>query len=172
MKVPQEILKLIEAAESLDLARYAAERRRAEAETAKRRRILDLKMTRYDEVWGNAEFFDRWRIDFLQTPEAARLWRLLGPEARLPIFAARFWLGEPSYVGERTTWAMLVLDGRLHHPRYEEWHRGHRSLRGERLTSVQDIFDGLHPDFLKQLREHLEGPDAWKYVLQELTKRT
>ena len=89
MKVPPELSKLIDAAESQDLARYAAERRRAEAEAAKRRRILDLKMARYDEVWDNAEFLDRWRLDFLQTPETARLWRLLGQNARLPIFAGR-----------------------------------------------------------------------------------
>jgi len=172
MKIPPEVMELVETAENRDLARYQAECLRNEAERSRLRQILDLKLERYDEVWDNAEFADNWRREFLQTKEAARIWRLLGPEARLPIFAARFWRGEPAPVGDQATWAMLVLDGYLHHFHYEEWHKGHCSSRGERMTSCQDLFDGLHPDFLKQLREHLSGPDAWKHILRELAKRT
>jgi len=171
MKVPLEVTEIIESAEKRDLARYEAEHRRAKAEAARRRRILDLKLANYDEVWDDAEFLDNWRIDFLQTPEAARIWRLLGREARLPVFSARFWRGEPAPPDDRGVWAMLTLDGWIHHLRYEEWHKGRCSMRGERLTCCQEIFDALHPEFLKQLRRHLEGPDAWKYILKELSKQ-
>jgi hypothetical protein len=170
MKLPRKVTEKIEAVEKKEMDRYGAERRRQQLESERRRRLQDEKLARYDEVWGNARFLDGWRVEFLQAPETERIWRIVGPEGRLPIFAAKFWLGEPCPPNDRTCWAALVLDGWCHHFRYEEWHKGRRSFRSERLTGCQEIFDALHPDLLKQLREFLSGPDAWKYVIQELDR--
>jgi len=172
MNAPKEVMELLEEIDRRATARYNAEYRRQQLERERLRRIQDLKLARYDEVWGYARFLFQWLGDFLQTPEARRIWEVVGKEGRLPIFTAKFWRGEPCPPEDRTTWATLALDGWCHHLRYEEWHKGQRSFRSQRLTSCQEIFDALHPEFLKQLQTHLTGPDAWKYIIKELRKRS
>jgi len=170
MRLPKEVEDRIKAREKRELDRYAVIRRQERLEDERRQRLLDEKLARRAEVTAYARSLDQWRLDFINMPEAERLWRLLGPDQRLPVFVGRFWLGEPCPPNDRTTCAILTLEGRMHNFHYEERHKGQLSSKSRPLATAQNLFDELHPDFLKQACEHLQGPDAWKFILQELDR--
>jgi hypothetical protein len=170
MSLPKEVLDKIEAREKSELDRYAARRKQELLEQARRQRLRDEKAARCIEVMDNARWLDQWRLDFISMPEVDRLWRVLGPDGRLPLFVGKFWLGEPCPPNDRTTCAILTLEGRMHNFHYEERHKGQLSSKSQPLATASNLYDELHPDFLQQACEHLSGPDAWKFIIQELDR--
>jgi hypothetical protein len=170
MRLPKEVEEKIKDREKRELDRYAAQRKQERLQDERRQRLLDEKLARRDEVLANARWLDQWRLDFINMPEVERLWGALGPVGRLPLFVGKFWLGEPCPPNDRTTCAILTLDGRMHNFHYEERHKGQLSSKSQPLATAQNLFDALHPDFLKQACEHLQSPDAWKFILQELDR--
>lgn len=170
MRLPKEVEEKIAKCEMRELDKYAAERKQEQREQARLDRLHMEKLARLDEVMAYAKWLDQWRLDFINMPEVDRLWRILGPDGRLPIFVGKFWLREPCPHGDITTCTILTLDGRMHNFHFEERHKGQLSLRSLPLATAQNLFDALHPDLLKQAYEHLSGPDAWKFILQELDR--
>lgn len=170
MKLPKAVEEKIKEREKRELDRYAAIRKHERQQDERRQRLLDEKLARRDEVLAYARSLDQWRLDFINMPEVERLWRVLGPDGRLPLFVGKFWVGEPCPPNDRTTCAILTLEGRMHNFQYEERHKGQMSSKIGPLATAQNLFDELHPDFLKQACEHLLGPDAWKFILQELDR--
>lgn len=175
--IPDDVRAALAAADMAEAVRYCAKRAVEEAESARLRRIAELRLARHEELQECAEAVFAWRQAFAATEEAARIWRYLGDRVRLTIFVAKFWRGEPAPAGDRTTWAVLSFEGwragsfGLPPFWYEERYKGHGSFEA-RLCHQHELIDGLHPDFLAALRAHLEGPDAWKFILQDLERFT
>lgn len=175
LEVPEGVYQAIREFQLARTAQYRAQRATEEAEYRRRHKISELRYARYDELFGYAKSVFEWRKVFTESDVAKDIWRLIGNRTRLPIFGAKFWRGEPAPPKDRTTWSRIVLEewnaGSFGCPPfwYEERHKGQRSHQ-ERICHVHELVDKLHPEFLAQLHEHLHGPEAWRFIIQELER--
>ena len=175
LHVPDEVRAILGKADAADSARYRAQQAARDAEHARLVEIEKLRLVRQKELSRAAADVFAWREAFVATEESGRIWRHIGSKARLPIFGAKFWRGEPAPSGDRTVWAVLAFEGwnagafGLPPFWYEERHKG-RSSHEQRIISPQDLVDAVHPDFLAQCAAHLAGPDAWKWILQDIER--
>ena len=179
IRVPDEVRQAINNADLAEFARNRAKKVAEEKERKRVQKIEELRHTRADELRKYAERVFDWREAFVRTEEAKRIWELIGEKTRLVIFGARYWRGEPALADERHVWAVLAFEswpaGRIGLPSfwYEERYQSSHgvSIPCEiRITAQQGLIDTVHPDFLKELYEHLNGPDTWKFILQELRR--
>ncbi len=164
MKIDQE---LIEALGGLEEKRREARLRAERTKELEHQRIEALareRQARRDELCQYAEIVLRWREEFLRTPEAQRIWAALGENERLPLFFAKFWRGEPCPPNDRATCAVITLDDLWHYYHYEERHKGMVSFKSQRLATTDDLCGQIHPEMLRQLFEHLSGPNALSQV--------
>lgn len=179
IKIPDEVRHAIKDADLAAFARRSAEIRAAKAtkerEQARLLEIDELRAARHDELRQRAEYVLGWRAAFVQTEEAQRIREIVGDGTRLTVFCAKYWRGEPLPPDDRQAWAVFAIEGRRSGSAglppfwYEEKFKGHTSYE-KRIATRQQLIDAVHPDFLKELHEHLNGPDAWKFILQELKR--
>ena len=169
-----EVLAALDEMERAETKKYRAKRTGEEKELARLRAIDEIRLARQVELNRCATEIFEWRAAFVELPETKRIWPALGGKARLPLFFARFWRGEPVPASDRTACAGLVFEAWL--PSfglppfwYEERYKGHVSAEA-RLTSPRELVDRLHPDFLAAAHAHLTGPEMWKFILQELQR--
>ena len=170
MNIPKKVL-----AKTAELKRRRRERREAEHRAARDeanrlRRLAEIREAHAVPSQTCVTFLIAWRLGLLSDPGSKRLFEAVGPKGGLTVFIGKFWRGEPCPPGDRTTWAKLELLADNRHYSYSEWHKGHESYRSRPLVTRDDLFNELHPDFLQQMVSHLNGPDAWKYVLNDLDR--
>jgi len=178
IKVPKEVRESIRKAEEAESRRRRARREANDAESRRLRKIGELRIARRDELWQCALEVFAWRAAFVELKESTRIWELVGDKTKLPIFAAGFHRGEPSpddphAQGRLSFEAWTAGAFGLPPLWYEETYNmsfGASRSGGVRIGAPQELIDAVHPDFLRQLREHLRGPDAWKHILRELDR--
>lgn len=175
LEVPDAVRAALEKADQADGRRRRAERTAQERENDRLRAIAELRLARRDELYPAAESVFAWREGFVAAPESSRIWERIGDKARLSLYVAKFWRGEPATPGDRTSWAVLAFEawrpGAFGLPPfwYMERFKGHTSFE-QRIISPQDLMDATHPDFLAGCAAHLAGPDAWQWVLADLER--
>lgn len=175
--VPEEMLLAIDELREARMTQYRARKAAEEVEYRRLQAISTIRRERYDDLYVNAKAVFEWRETFAETGVAYEIWGLLGSKTRLPIFGAKFWRGEPAPPDDRTVWATLAFEGwtagAFGYPPfwYEERHKGRLSHQ-VRICHVHELVDKLHPEFLAQLHDHLNGPDAWQFIIKELKRRT
>jgi len=175
LTIPEEVENLVSSLETEKRQAEERKRRREEETREKYRRIDQLRDEREDELKEAAAFVFEWARAFAMSDTGLRIARLDGPRTRIPIFHAKFWLGEPQPETTVTVWASLQLcKGTSTHKdialRYSEHHKGHEISHVD-IPLAPKLWRVVHPDFLAQCAEHLKSDDAFKYILQELKRR-
>jgi len=168
--VPKDIVTLIERIEDKRGEEYQARKRAEEAEAERLRKIEALRQERKDELTVACLRIDLWIRRFNETIGPS-IWRLRGAKSSVVLFIGKFWRGEPTPAGDVVCGAQLRLGGPGTGFRnglvYEELHKGQVSFKQPLLGAIF-IWEKTHPDFVMQCDAHLSGPDAWKYVRQDL----
>lgn len=167
LKAPPEVRSAIK---DVDLAKFGQLRREMLARTAEKKRLRalsDLREEQRASLDAAAAFVFEWRAAYADTEEARRICELMGAETPVVIFGARFWKGEPT--DDRHCWATLsIADGPLlYQERYNSAMGSHASQK-TLITGPAALVEAVHPEYLEKCRDHLDGPDAWKFILQEL----
>lgn len=174
--VPEEVRRAIANADSVIATERTAKQRAKENERLRLEAVEKLRQVRAGELAGYADDVFVWLAAFLQSDEGERIRQLVGARVCLSLFTARFWKGEPSPPGDVTTSATLTLEmTRLPRSewivlRYFERYKGNIASKIT-IASQSGLVAELHPEFLKQLHDHLRGPDAWKFILNDLGRR-
>jgi hypothetical protein len=137
-----------------------------------------LRNTQLDRLSAYAAIVYEWCQAYTDTDEALRIRELLGEKTPHVIYGARYLFGEPT--NDRHAWATLSVGWPEPTPDslptlwYKENYNtsmGSDVRETIKIVTVQALVDGLHPDYLIGLKQHLEGPDCWKHILQELARR-
>ncbi|MEA3249649.1 MAG: hypothetical protein U9Q03_04830 [Patescibacteria group bacterium] len=150
----------------------------AREERLRRRADIDgLRVERFDELWKAAEFIFGWRDWAARDDTVQELFTDIGDKYRLVLFRGDFWQGVPKDKSDRAANARLLLagnpsaDGDGPSFIYEEYYNsshGSSTHTSPGFNNIAELISGVHPDFLIQAYESLRGPDAWKFILQDL----
>ncbi len=173
--VPEEVGVALAAAEE---ARAKAQQARERTALAEKARLMAIQQRREEgerELNEHARAVFRWVGAFALTPEAQQVRSFIGEEGRVELFGARFWRGEPVPAGDISSWAVTSFTipdaSRDQTPRlwYVERYRS-RDQTPHPIRHPVQLVETVHPDYLVALRAHLEGPEAWSYILQDLRR--
>ena len=174
MEIPKKILDIIaEIQARVDLQRKAKKRSEKE-EKRKLKELLDLRKKRHDELLGYQRFVVDWMRYFLESTFANYMFSLTKLDS-LEIYGARFWQGVPD--DSPTVWASISIRSHSEYGAivYSERYKGHPA----HLVSLGCVFDvrssinlvdGLHPDFLKGLCEHIKSGKVWDSIGERLKR--
>lgn len=172
--VPDEVETLVSSLERAWRDVEKLNRQREEAIREKYRRINRLRYEREDEIKENAEFVFEWVWAFAQSDVGQRIIQLDGHRTTIPIFIAKFWLGEPEPKSTTTVCAKLQLHSSTNTRhnialRYVECHKGRMASHID-ISIPSELWQGVHPDFLAQCAEYLKSDNAFGCVIQELKR--
>lgn len=173
---PAEITAVLDRIDEAAHRQARVQRESEEDECRRVQAIAESRDARRPELARCAEAVFAWRDAFCASDVSRRIWDAVGRSARLQLFVARFWKGEPVPETDVTVCAALSLgewnreyDGRPPFW-YEERFKGHASLQ-VRVLTPQGLVEAVHPDFLAGAAGHLAGPGAWRFVRQQLERQ-
>jgi hypothetical protein len=164
--IPSEVTEAFRKLEKVRAAKERQEQRAIEAESRRLAAIDALRQARWTESEGHAAAVFAWYKAFLELPQSQSIIAHVG--GSLTVFVGKFWRGEPVPPTDVSSRAMLTM--RRYGLWYDEWYKGNCSHE-LRLFSEDHMIRFVHPDFLKQVAEHLAGPDAWKYIQAALEQK-
>jgi len=131
-----------------------------------------------DELLACAHDVFDWCRQLVNDPGTTRIWEVLGQKSRLMIYWGKYFNGKPVPATDVASRARLTV-GRVVGPDgqavpilwYEEQYKWFPPHAHE-IRDAEMFVNSVHPRFLKKLREHLDGPHCWRWVIQDLRRRT
>jgi len=170
MKFPKKVL------EKLDVVLQQNEKRKQEAKervlaVKKRNEDLEkLRQSRKPELLGYANEVADWLSDFYNSKDLKQLFSVLELQSDLRIFWDNFWQGFPKEK-HSYCYATIVLNknGQVS---YSERYKGmsvHETKLGKMPLNPAFLVSKLHPDYLKNLAEHLKSGRVWDYIDEQVS---
>ncbi len=169
MKFPEKVLQKV------SLVLRQNEKRKQEAEervsAAKRERddLEKARKSRKTELLGYAKEVSAWLAGFYGSEDVGKLFSAL-VRSDLTIFCDNFWQGFPKpkhsycYASISVDKSKAVL--------YRERYKGmpaHESGLGKVPLDPRVLVSKLHPEYLKNLAEHLRSGKVWDYIDNEVS---
>lgn len=176
MGVPSNVLERINRLENAR-KRVETHKQRDSVAQTRQQAVTDDRNARRQLLLELAKEIFAWRDELAKSRDGQRLWNLIGPGARVVVFADWFWDGLPiamdNLIGAHTR---IFLDGPSHHFLVEEWRSGPRGGLESyqelfRLKSPLEMVDLLHPRLIEGLQTYLSGHEAWQPIMDELDVR-
>jgi len=170
MKFPKKVT------EKIELISKQNEKRKQEikeAVLAAKKRNEDLeesKKSRRPELLGCAKEISDWLKNFYYSEDLKQLFIVLDLWSDLRIYCDSFWQGfpRPEYSYCYATIA-LNKNGQVF---YRERYKGmpcHETELGKIPLNPEVLISKLHPDYLKNLAEHLRSGEVWDYIDGEVS---
>ncbi len=174
MELPKEVLKKIA---ELEKKRIAQKEREGQAEKDRQQKaeeLRQLKESRRIELLICAEKINTWIVDFLRSKDSEKLFRVVRESSIVAIHHDNFWQGYPT---EKHSYCYASLwiskDGQVKYVERYKGHQAHETPIGQftftRQTIVPELFEKLHPDFLKNAAESLESGKVWEWITQQIS---
>lgn len=177
INIPDAVRSAINDADLVQFRRKTAGFRTDPRKQQRLAALAALRTGRLDPLRACAAFVYEWCHAYTETYEAARIRELLGKKARHPIYRAPFLNGMPTTDADVT--AMLLLEWPaaaatglpiLWYKEYRNTSHGPSTIEKLRIAGADALVENLHPDYLDGCKHHLESPNCWKYILQELAR--
>ncbi len=170
MKFPKKVL------EKLDVVLQQNEKRKQEAKervlaVKKRNEDLEkLRQSKKSELLGYAKEVSYWLKDFYSSEDLKQIFSVLELQSDLRIFCDNFWQGFPKEKHSYCYATIIVNKNGI--VSYCERYKGmpvHETKLGKIPLNPNRLVSKLHPDYLKNLAEHLRSGDVWNYIEQEVS---
>lgn len=138
----------------------------AVSEGKKRKEDLEkLRQSRRPELLVYAKGVSVWLEDFYNSEDLKRLFSVIDLKSDVTIFCDNFWQGFPKEK-HSYCYASIVLN-KNGEVSYGERYKGmsvHETKLGKIPLNPNTLVSKLHPDYLKNLAEHLRSGKVWDYI--------
>lgn len=167
MKIPDSILKKLEAAEKKNREYEESKKIAKKAEKDKIERINKYRQTKMAELVPAAEKIMEWVNEFRRGSNSEGE-RILRVAHSVYLYVGKFWDGEPIPESQVTCCAVLCIhkNGQLC---YEERHKGRTSYE-KIVGNKKMIIKNLHPDFVLGAARAIEDGTVWEYIERSIPK--
>jgi len=172
MKAPKKVMDLVQKKADEKKRQEEAGKRRQEVIDRQNRELRELKESQKEGLMEISQKIVDWLKEFYESADGQTILKVCGSA---DVFLAKFWLGYPITKPDRVCLAVIEFrkNGEVV---YQERHKARVSKEiplgriFESISMPTQLFDCLHPGFLKQWLEAIENGKVWERIEMSLSR--